>query len=89
MLPVLQCLVGTPINLTGGIITNGTGLSAPIFYFVNRTIGLWSALSSATSKCATKDTSVNAFSTSLSLHNSVALLYCESMSHSHIILSGC
>ena len=44
MLPVIPCLVGTPINLTGGRITTVTGLYSSIFYFMNRTTGWWSAL---------------------------------------------
>ena len=44
MLPVLPCLLGPPIKLTGLRITTGTGLSAHILSFVNRTTGWWSAL---------------------------------------------
>ena len=63
MLPVLPFLVGPPINITGGIITIGTGLSAPILYFVNRTTGWWSALYFTIYECAAKENSVNAFYT--------------------------
>ena len=37
MIPVISCLVGTPINLTGEKFTTGTGLSPYIFSFVNIT----------------------------------------------------
>ena len=63
MLPIIPCLVGTPIKLTGGIITTGTGLSAPIFSFMNKNTGWWSAPSFTMSECAAKDTSVDAFYT--------------------------
>ena len=88
ILPVLPYLVEPHIKLTGGSIITRTGLSAPMFYFVNRTTGWWSAISFTVAECADMDTSVDAFSTSLPLHNYVALLYCDSMSHPHIILSG-
>ena len=55
--------------------------------FVNITTGWWSAPSFTIAKCAVKETSVDAFSASLNLHDYVALLYCDSMSHSHIILA--
>ena len=86
MLPVLSWLVGPPINLTGGIFTTGTGLSAFIWSFVNRTTGWWSAPSFTIAYFSANETSVDAFSMSLSLQYSVALLYRDSMSHSHIIL---
>ena len=61
VLPVLPYHVGTPINLIGERITIGTGLSAPILFFVNRTTGWWSALSITIAECAAKDTSVDVF----------------------------
>ena len=88
MLPVLTCLVGPPINLTCGRIATGTGLSSSILSFVNRTTGWISALYFTIYECAAKDTSVDAFSASLSLHNYVDFLYHDSISHSHIILAG-
>ena len=63
MLPVLPCFVEPPINLTGRIFTTGTGLSASIFYFVNITTGIWSALYFTITECGDDDTSVDAFST--------------------------
>ena len=63
MLPLLPCLVGPPIKLTGGTITTGTVLYAPIFYFVNITTGWRSALSFTIAECAAKATYVDAFST--------------------------
>ena len=86
MLPVLSCFVGTPINLTGGIFITGTGLSASILSFVNRTTGQWSATYFSNDKCAAKDTSVDSFSTSFSIHNYVALLYHKIKLYYHIIL---
>ena len=65
ILTVLPWLLRTPINLTGGKITTGTGLYLKIFYFMNRTTGWWSALSFTISECAAKDTSVDTFSMSL------------------------
>ena len=41
-LPVLIYIVVPPINITGGRLNIGTGLSAFVFYFVNRTTGRWS-----------------------------------------------
>ena len=38
-LPVLIYIVGPHINITGGRLTTGTGLSAFVFYFVNITTG--------------------------------------------------
>ena len=91
MLPVIPCLVGKPIKLTSGRFTTGTGLFASIFYFMNRNTvrwSDWSATSFTIYDCADKDTSVDAFSTSLYLHGYVALLQCYRISHSHVILSG-
>ena len=88
MLHVPPLFLGTPINPTGGIFTNGKGLSASIPSFVNSTTGIWSAPYFINAECATKDTPFDAFSTSFSLHDSVDLLYCDSILHSHIILSG-
>ena len=64
--------MGPPIKLIGERITTGTGLSAPILSFVNKTTGYWSANSFTMAECAAKNTSVDALSTSLYLHNSVA-----------------
>ena len=36
---VLIYIVGSPINITGGRLTTGTGLSEFLFYFVNITTG--------------------------------------------------
>ena len=88
MLLVLALLLGLPINLIGGIITTGIGLSVSISSFVNRTTVWWSALSFTIAECAATDTSVYEFSVSLSLHDYMALFYHDIMSHSHIILSG-
>ena len=59
-----------------------------MLYFVNRTTGWWSAPYLTISDYASKETSVDALSTSLFLHNSIPLLYRESMSHYHIILAS-
>ena len=88
MFPIITCFVGPPMKLTGGRFTTGTGLSAYMFSFVNITTDRWSASSFTIYECDSKKTSVDTLSTSLLLHNSVALLYCGSMSHSHIILAG-
>ena len=74
MLHFLTWLVGTPINLTGGIITSVIGLSAPISSLVNRNTGWCSFLSFTISECAAKDAFVGKLSTSFSLHNYVDLL---------------
>ena len=88
MFPALPCFEGPPINLTGGIFTTTTGLSASVFSFLNITTGWWYAPSFTSSGRASKESSVGALSTSLFLHDYVALLYHESMSYSHIILSS-
>ena len=88
MLPVISCLVGAPIKLKCVIITTETVLSASILSFVNRTTVWWSAIYFIIFECTSKDTSVDAFSASFSLHYSVDLLHCDIMSHSHIILAG-
>ena len=88
MFPVLPWFEGQPINLAGGIFTTGSGLSASMLYFLNRTTGWRSATAFTISTCYANYTSVDAFSTSLFIHYSIDLLYCESMSHSHIILAG-
>ena len=80
--------MGPPINLIGGIFITVTGLSASIIYFVNRTTGRCSAPYFTIDEYASKETYVDALSTSLSLHNSVALLYYGRISNSHIILDG-
>ena len=54
ILPVLLCLVGPPINFTGGRFTTGTDLSVFIFFFLNRTTGRWSALYFTITECATR-----------------------------------
>ena len=87
MLSFLPCFVRPTINLTGGRFTTGKVLSASMLSFVNRITGIWYAPYFINSDCAAKETSVDVFSTSFSLHNSVALLYCNSMSHSHIIFA--
>ena len=61
MVYVIICLVGAPINLTVGIFTTGTGLSAYIFSFVNITTGRWSALYFTITQFASNDNYVDAF----------------------------
>ena len=80
--------MGPHINLTGGIFTTGTGSSASILSFVNRTNGRWYTPSFNITKCAAKATYVYALSTSFYLHDFVALLYCDSIFNSHIIPAG-
>ena len=88
MFPVIPCFEGTPIKLIGGIFTTGTGLYASMFYFANITTGWCYAPSITISECADKKKYVDALSTSLLLHNSMALLYPNSMSNYNIILAG-
>ena len=88
MIPVISCLLGTPINLTSGRFTTGTGLSEYIFYFVNISTGRWSALYFIIAECSANDTSVDEFYTSFSLHDSMDFMQRDSISHSHIILAG-
>ena len=87
MLPVVIFIVGEPKNLIGGRFTTGSFLSSSILSFVNRTTGCWYAPSFTNSECDDKDTFSDSLSTSFFLHNSVALLYCDNISHSHIILA--
>ena len=88
MLPVIHWFEGTPINLTGGRFTTGTGLSASMFCFLNRTTGWCSTPYFTISEYSDKEFSVDTLYKSLFLHYSVSLFYCDSMSHSHIILSS-
>ena len=74
MLYVISWFVGPPIELTGGIFTTRTRLSASIPSFVNSTTGRRSAIYFTNSECAAKDTSFDKFSTPLSLHDCVDLL---------------
>ena len=71
MLLIIPSLVGDPVNLTGGIIATVTGLSASILSFLNRTTGWWSAIYFTVAECTAKDLTVDAFSMSFSLHDSV------------------
>ena len=80
ILSVLYCLVVPPINLTGGRFTTVTGLSASKLYFENRSTGWWPAPSFTIDECGDKDTSVDAFYTSLFLHNYVDFLYRDRIS---------
>ena len=88
VLLVLYCFEGPPINLTGGRFITGTSLSQSMFSFVNKTTAWRYAPSFTIDGCSDKKTSIDEFSVSLFLQNSVALLYRDSMSHSHIILAG-
>ena len=88
MLPVIPSFKGPPINLTGEIFSTGIGLSASMLSFVNSTTESWYNPSFTIYACVAKETSVDAFSTSIFLHDYVALFYRDSMSHYHIILSG-
>ena len=88
MLPILPWLVRTHINFKVGIFTTGIVLSASILSFVNRPTGRWSSTSLNISDCDTKYTYVDALSASLSLHDYMALLYRDSISHSHKIFYG-
>ena len=85
---IIICLVVPPIKLIGGVFNSGTGLSASILPFANRTTGSWSNPYFTNSECAAKGTFIDEVSISLSLHASVAFLYCENISHSHIIPAG-
>ena len=76
------------INLTGGRFTTGTCLSESMIYFLNSTMGICSIPSVTNSWSSVKDTSVDAFSKLFYLHDSVDLLYCDSISHSRIIPNG-
>ena len=82
----LPWLVGIHINLTGGIFTTGTDLSSSILSFVNINTVRWSDPYDTIAEDAYKETSVDEFSTSLSLHGYVALLHHGRISHYHIIL---
>ena len=86
VLPVIPWFLGPPINLISGRFTTVTCLFASVLYFVNRTTGIWSYIYFTNAECASKDTSSVELYISLSLHDSVTLLYRNSMSHSDIIL---
>ena len=88
MLNDITWIVVPPIKFTGGRFTTVTSLSAYILSFVSRTTGRWSARYLNNYKCAAKYYSVDEFYTSFYLHNSVAFFYCDSISHSQIIISG-
>ena len=59
-----------------------------MFYFVNIITGWCSTPVLTISEYSSKETFVDALSTSLLLHNSVALLYRDRILHSHIIIPG-
>ena len=90
ILPVLTWFLGPPTNLNGEIFATGKSLSSSILYFVNHnTVGSSSPYFTS-ADCDVKDTSFDEFYTSFYLHDDVVLLFCDIMSHSHIILSeGC
>ena len=79
--------MGPCTNLTGGRIITGTGLSASILSFVNRTNVRWCYPYFTNDEFDFNNTYVDAFSTSFSLQNSVALLYHNSIPNSHISLA--
>ena len=87
MLPVILFFVGPPINHTGGRFTTRIGSYASILSFVNRTTVRLSTPYFTNSQCSSEDTSIDAYSTSSFLHDSVDFLYLNSILRSHIILS--
>ena len=87
MFPVIYWFVGPPAKFNGGIFPTKIGLSASNLSFVNSTTVWWYFNLVSISGCVDKDIYVGEFSTSLSLRNSVELLYCYSISHSHIIIA--
>ena len=76
------------MEFSGGIFPTKIVFSASNISFLNRTTGRCSVPSFTNADFAANETSFYAFSTSFSLHDYVAFLYCDSISHSHIILSG-
>ena len=88
MLPVITLFVVPPENLNGGIFPTKIGLSVSKLYFVNSTTVWLSVTLVGISVCADKYLSVDVFSESFSLHDYVVLLYCDRISHTHIIPSG-
>ena len=87
MFPVLPCFVVPPVNLNGGIIPTKICLSVSKTFCVNSNT-VWRSFTVVFGAgCAEKYLSVDTFYTSLYLHDYVALLYRDSISHPHIILS--
>ena len=71
--------MGTSIYVRCMVFTTGPGLSASILYILNRNTGIWSTTYFINDECDAKDTSVDAFSTSFYLHDSVNFLYSDSI----------
>ena len=86
---VLIFFVGLPINLTGGRFTTGIGSYAYIFSFVDRTTGRWYGHLFTINVWAANDNYFNSFSAQLSLHDFLALLYCDSISRSKLCFASC
>ena len=59
--PVRPYFVGPPTNLNGGRLPTGVVLSSSILSFVNSATIWWSVTFVTVSRCADKDTSVDAF----------------------------
>ena len=87
MLPVISWFVVPPASLNGGISTTKIGLSSSNLYFVNSTTVWWSITLVGSDGCSDKDISIDALSTSFTLHYSVALLYHCIILYYHIILA--
>ena len=86
MFSVLTYFVGPPEKFNGWRFPIKIGFSESNIYFVKSTTVWWYVTLIYSTVCAHKDISVDALSTSFSLHNYVALLYRNSISHSHIII---
>ena len=87
MLPVIPCFVLPPVNFNGGRFSTKICLSTSKISFVNINNVWWYVTLVGSDGCADKYLYVDGFSTSLYLHDFVALLYCNIISQSHIILS--
>ena len=88
MLPVILWFVGPHVKFNDGRFTNKIGFSASKLSFVNGANVWWYISLIASYGCADKNIYVDAFFTSFSLHNSVALVYSYSIPHYNIIIAG-
>ena len=88
MLPIITYFFGTLKKFNYGIFTNVIDFPVSTISFVNIPNGRWSINSLTYNECFDKENSVDEFDTSIYLQEYSNLLYHDSMSHCHIILSG-
>ena len=88
MLPSLSLFIGLPTNLNGVIFSIGKGLSKSILCFLDSSVDRLSIPFFTSAECDIKDNYVDTLFAPFFVQYYVALLYCDIISHSHIILYG-